>query len=107
MKYSESQANRLIDKISDQYAFNRYTIKAAMEDDGMAYLFECFFKHEIDLETGKAVTKRDLEKQLIEFNREISKRSSEAQFIAENRLVKQDTRLGQVYYETLIEEPAD
>jgi hypothetical protein len=54
MRYSESQAGREIDKISDQYAFNRYTIKAAMDDDDMAYLFECFFKHEIDLETGKA-----------------------------------------------------
>ena len=107
MKYTESQAGCEIDKISDQYAFNRYTIKAALDDDDMAYLFECFFKHEIDLETGKPVTKRYLEKQLIQFNREISRRSSEAQFIAENRLVKQDTRLGQVYYETLIEEPAD
>ena len=65
MKYSESQANREIDKISDQYAFNRYTIKAAMDDDDMAYLFECFFKHEIDLDTGKPVTKHYLEKQLI------------------------------------------
>ena len=54
MKYSESQADREIDKISDHYAFNRYTIKVAMDDDDMAYLFECFFKHEIDLETGKA-----------------------------------------------------
>ena len=54
MKYSESQAGREIDKISDQYAFNRYTIKAALDDDDMAYLFECFFKHEIDLDTGKA-----------------------------------------------------
>jgi hypothetical protein len=54
MKYSESQADREIDKISDQYASNRYTIKAAMDDDDMAYLFECFFKHEIDLDTGKA-----------------------------------------------------
>ena len=53
MKYSESQADREIDKISDHYAFNRYTIKVAMDDDDMAYLFECFFKHEIDLETGK------------------------------------------------------
>jgi hypothetical protein len=92
MKYSESQAGREIDKISD--AFNRYTIKAAMDDDDMAYLFECFFKHEIDLDTGRPVTKHYLEKQLIQFNREISRRSSEAQFIAENRLVKQDTRLG-------------
>jgi hypothetical protein len=107
MKYSKSQADREIDKISDQYAFNRYTIKAAMDDDDMAYLFECFLKHETDLDTGKLVTKRYLEKQLIQFNREISRRSSEAQFIAENRLVKQDTRLGQVYYETFIEEPAD
>ena len=107
MKYSESQADREIDKISDHYAFNRYTIKVAMDDDDMAYLFERFFKHEIDLDTGKPVTKRYLEKQLIQFNREISRRSSEAQFIAENRLVKQDTRLGQVYYETFIEEPAD
>jgi hypothetical protein len=70
MKYSESQAGREIDKISDQYAFNRYTIKAAMDDDDMAYLFECFFKHEIDLDY--------LEKQLIDFNREISRRASEA-----------------------------
>jgi hypothetical protein len=107
MKYSQSQADREIDRISDQYAFNRHTIKAAMDDDDMAYLFECFFKHEIDLETGKAVTKRCLEKQLIQFNREISKRSSEALFIAENRLVKQDTLSGQVYYETFLEEPAD
>ena len=53
MKYSESQADREIDKISDHYAFNRYTIKVAMDDDDMAYLFECFFKHEVDLETGK------------------------------------------------------
>ena len=53
MKYSESQADREIDKISDHYAFNRYTIKEAMDDDDMAYLFECFFKHEVDLETGK------------------------------------------------------
>src|SRR5215510_9953379 len=76
MKYSESQAGREIDKISDHYAFNRYTIKEAMDDDDMAYLFECFFKHEIDLETGKPVTNRYLEKQLIQFNREISRRSS-------------------------------
>jgi hypothetical protein len=62
MKYSESRADREIDKISDQYAFNRYTIKAAMDDDDMAYLFECFFKHEIDLERGKQVTKLYLEK---------------------------------------------
>jgi len=54
MTYSESQADREIDKISDPHAFNRYTIKAAMDDDDMAYLFECFFKHEIDLDTGKA-----------------------------------------------------
>ena len=54
MKYSESQADREIDKISDHYAFNRYTIKAAMDDDDMAYLFECFFKQEIDLDRGKA-----------------------------------------------------
>ena len=54
MRHSESQAGREIDMISDQYAFNRYTIKAAMDDDDVAYLFECFFKHEIDLETGKA-----------------------------------------------------
>jgi hypothetical protein len=53
MNYSESEAGREIDKISDQYAFNRYTTKAAMDDDDMAYLFECFFKHEIDIETGK------------------------------------------------------
>jgi len=65
MKYSESQADREIDKISDQYAFNRYTIKAALDDDDMAYLFECFFKHEIDLDRGKPVTKHYLEKQLI------------------------------------------
>jgi|SRR5215472_3272996 len=107
MKYSQSQADREIDRISDQYAFNRHTIKAAMDDDDMAYWFECFFKHEIDLETGKPVTKRSLEKQLIQFNREISRRSSEALFIAENRLVKQDTLSGQVYYETFIDEPAD
>ena len=54
MTYSESQVDREIDKISDQYAFNRYTIKEAMDDDDIAYLFECFFEHEIDLETGKA-----------------------------------------------------
>jgi hypothetical protein len=76
MKYSESQAGREIDKISDQHAFNRYTIKAAMDDDDMAYLFECFFKHEIDMEKGKPVTKAYLEKQLIDFNREISRRGS-------------------------------
>ena len=65
-----------------------------MDNDDMAYLFECFFKREIDLETGKPVTKRHLEKQLTQFNREISRRSSEALFIAENRLVKQDARVG-------------
>jgi hypothetical protein len=92
MKYSQSQADPEIDRISDQYAFNRHTIKAAMDDDDMAYLFECFFKHEIDLETGKSVTKRCLEQQLIQLNRESSRRSSEALFIAENHLVKQDTR---------------
>ena len=54
MKYSESQAGHEIDKISDHYAFNRYTIKVAMDDDDMAYLFECFFKQEIDLDRGKA-----------------------------------------------------
>jgi len=37
MRYSESQANREIDKISDQHAFNRYTINTAMEDDDIAY----------------------------------------------------------------------
>ena len=109
MKYSESQADREIDKISDQYAFNRYTIKAAMDDDDMAYLFECFFKHEIDLDTGKPVTKHYLEKQLIQFNREISRRSSRSsEFIAENRLVKRrHSGWVGVYYETFIEEPAD
>ena len=101
MRYSESQANREIDKISDQHAFNRYTINPAMEDDDIAYLFECFFKHEVDLETGRPVTKRRLEKALISFNREISRQSSEAQFVYENRLVKQDTRSGQVYYESV------
>ena len=78
MRYSESQASREIDKISDQHAFNRYTINTAMEDDDIAYLFECFFKHEVDLETGRPVTKRRLEKALIGFNREISRQSSEA-----------------------------
>ena len=97
MKYSESEANREIDKISDQHAFNRYTIKAALEDDDMAY----FFKREVDLETGKQVSRRSLEKALIDFNRQISRRSSETQFIAENHLVKQDTRSGQVYYESM------
>ena len=101
MRYSESQASREIDKISDQHAFNRYTINAAMEDDDIAYLFECFFKHEVDLETGRPVTKRRLEKALITFNREISRQSSEAQFVYENRLVKQDTRSGQIYYESI------
>jgi hypothetical protein len=101
MRYSESQAIREINKISDQHAFNRYTINAAMEDDDIAYLFECFFKHEVDLETGRPVTKRRLEKALITFNREISRQSSEAQFVYENRLVKQDTRSGQIYYESI------
>ena len=101
MRYPESQANREINKISDQHAFNRYTINAAMEDDDIAYLFECFFKHEVDLETGRPVTKRRLEKALITFNREISRQSSEAQFVYENRLVKQDTRSGQIYYESI------
>ena len=101
MRYLESQANREINKISDQHAFNRYTINAAMEDDDIAYLFECFFKHEVDLETGRSVTKRCLEKALISFNREISRQSSEAQFVYENRLVKQDTRPGQIYYESI------
>ena len=101
MRYSESQANREIDKLSDQHAFNRYTINAAMEDDDIAYLFECSFKHEMDLETGRPVTKRRLEKALISFNREISRQSSETQFVYENRLVKQDTRSGQVYYESI------
>ena len=101
MNYSESEANREIDKISDQHAFNRYTIKAALEDDDMAYFFECFFKREVVLETGKQVSRRSLEIALIDFNRQISRRSSEAQFIAENHLVKQDTRSGQVYYESM------
>lgn len=101
MRYLESQAYREINKISDQHAFNRYTINAAMEDDDIAYLFECFFKHEVDLETGRPVTKRRLEKALIAFNREISRQSSEAQFVYENRLVKQDTRSGQIYYESI------
>ena len=71
--------------------------KAALEDDDMAY----FFKREVDLETGKQVSRRSLEKALIDFNRQISRRSSEAQFIAENHLVKQDTRSGQLYYESM------
>ena len=99
MKYSE--AKREIDKISDQHAFNRYTIKAALEDDDIAYFFECFFKREADLETGKQVSRRSLEKALIDFNRQISRRGSEARFLAENHLVKQDTRSGQVYYESM------
>jgi len=78
MKYSESQAGREIDKISDQYAFDRYTIKAAMDDDDMAYLFECFFNTRSTSKQAKRVTKRYLEKQLIDFNREISRRASEA-----------------------------
>ena len=76
MRYLKSQANREIDKISDQHAFNRYAIKAALEDDDMAYFFECFFKREVDLETGKQVSRRSLEKALIDFNRQISRRSS-------------------------------
>jgi hypothetical protein len=107
MKYSEPQADREIDKISDQYAFNRYTIKAAMDDD-MAYLFECFFKHEIDLDTGKASHKA--------LPRKAVDRSSIARFQGEAqklsllpRTVLLNKKLGQagVYYETFIEEPAD
>ena len=94
MKYSQSQADREIDRISDQYAFNRHTIKAAMDGDDMVYLFECFFKHEIDLETGKPVTalpRKTVDRSSIaRFQGE----AREAQFIAENRLVKQDTRVG-------------
>jgi hypothetical protein len=101
MRYSEVQAKREINKISDRLAFDRYTIKAALEDDDMAYFFECFFKREADLETRKPVFRRHLERALIDFNRQISRRGSEAQFIAENHLVKQDTRSGQIYYESM------
>jgi hypothetical protein len=101
MRYSEAQAKREVNKISDRLAFDRYTIKAALEDDDMAYFFECFSKREADLETGKPVSRRYLERALIDFNRQISRRSSEAQFIAENHLVKQDTRSGQIYYESM------
>ena len=76
-------------------------MKAPFEDDDMAYFFECFFKREVDLETARPVSRRSLEKALIDFNRQISRRSSEAQFIAENHLVKQDTRSGQIYYESM------
>ena len=96
MKYSESQADREIDKISDHYAFNRYTIKVAMDDDDMAYLFECFFKHEIDLETGKESHKA--------LPRKTVNRSSIARFQGEARealslsprtaLLREDTRVG-------------
>jgi len=96
MTYSESQADREIDKISDQHAFNRYTIKAAMDDDDMAYLFECFFKHEIDLDTGKASHKA--------LPRKAVDRSSIARLQGEARearslsprtvLLREDTRVG-------------
>jgi hypothetical protein len=110
MKYSESQADCEINKISDQYAFNRYTIKAAMDDDDVAYLFECFLKHEIDLDTGKASHKALPRKavdrsSIARFQGEASRSS---QFIAENRLVKRrHSGWVGVYYETFLEEPAD
>ena len=108
MKYSESQADREIDKISDQYAFNRYTIKAAMDDDDMAYLFECFFKHEIELETGKASHKAPPRKTV---NRSsIARFQGEAQklsLLAKTALLNKTLDWVGVYYETFIEEPAD
>jgi hypothetical protein len=108
MKYSESQAGREIDKISDQHAFDRYTIKAAMDDDDMAYLFECFFKHEIDLETGKlnhkALPRKTVDRlQSRDFEASLRSWSLSPRTV----LLTEDTRLSQVYYETLIDEPGD
>ena len=108
MRSSESLAGREFDMISDQYAFNRYTIKAAMDDDDMAYLFECFFKHEIDLDTGRPVTKHYLEKQLIgvqsrDFKAKLEKRC----LLPRTVLLNKTLDWVGVYYETFIEEPAD
>jgi hypothetical protein len=108
MKYSESQAGREIDKISDQHAFNRYTIKAAMDDDDMAYLFECFFKHEIDLDTGKPVTKRCLEKQLIGVqSRDFKAKLRSSVYCRKPSCQTRRSGWVGVYYETFLEEPAD
>jgi hypothetical protein len=106
-RYSQAEAAREIDKISDRYAFSRYTVAEAVKDDEMGYLIECFLKQELDLDRGRKVTPAHLRQKLMEFNRGISFKSSEAQFIAENRLVRQDTGLGQVYYECLVQDPAD
>ncbi len=98
--FSESEATKAINQISDRHALNRYTFKAAIEqDDEFGYLLECFFKNEVNLDNGRHVTKVDLIKSLIQFNRATSRRSSEAEWMSDNGLVKQDTRSGQVYYE--------
>ena len=107
MRISQAEASNQINAISDRHAFNRYTVLEAMKDDEMGYLMDCFLSDEPDMDSGRKVTKRYFLARLKEFNRRISFRLSEATFIAENRLVKQDTRMGQVYYESLTVEPAD
>jgi hypothetical protein len=107
MRISQAEATKQINAISDRYALNRYTVQEAAKDDEMGYLIECFLKDEPNLDNGRKVNRKYLIRKLKEFNRAISFQSSEAQFIAENRLVKQDTRIGQVYYESLVQEPAD
>jgi hypothetical protein len=108
MRITQTEAATAINAISDQWAFTRHTIAHAIRyDDYIGYLFECFFKGEHDLENGRKVTKEYLSRKLLEFNRMQSFKNAEAQYIAENRLVKQDTQMGQVYYETLVSEPAD
>jgi hypothetical protein len=67
-----------------------------MDDDDMAYLFECFFEHEIDLDTGKASHKA--------LPRKAVDRSSIARFQGEaleapsllprTVLLREDTRVG-------------
>jgi hypothetical protein len=107
-RYTQSEATREIHAISDRYALNRYTVaELAVKDDEFGYLLECFLRGERDAETNRTVDKTYLIRKLKEANRAHSLQSSEATFIAENRLVKQDTRMGQVYYERLTSEPAD
>jgi hypothetical protein len=106
MRYSSKQSRKEIDAISDRHAFNRHTLHAAAKDDDVGYLLECFLSDQRDIGTGRKVTKAHLLRTLKEFNRATSFESSEAQFLYENQLVKQDTRMGEIYYETLCtEEP--
>jgi hypothetical protein len=106
-RWTQAEALREINRISDQFAFSRYTVaEAAARDGELGCLIECFLNDEPDMETGRKVTKQYLKRKLRDFNRRWSHTNSELTFLKENGLVPQDTRMGQVYYEKISQEKA-